>query len=132
VILPEEDTPQKMATQANLVKSSKEDLIFYTMTFRISKSTLLTSLKSTACDFWGLTEKHYRLFSVSGEPISNIADESDSNGRLLTVDKFFETLEAEGGAGDKQEEGHGSRKAILYLSSDALFADLRKAIKAQR
>ena len=36
---------------------------FYTMTFRISKQTELGTLKTIACDYWGLNEKQFKFFN---------------------------------------------------------------------
>jgi hypothetical protein len=37
------------------------------MTFKISKQTDLATLKAVACDFWGLNDKYFRLYTESAE-----------------------------------------------------------------
>ena len=47
----------------------QEEYVFFTSTFRISKQTDLNMLKKIACDFWGLSEKHYKFYDENGKPI---------------------------------------------------------------
>ena len=54
----------------------------YTKTFRISQTTTLASLKTTACEYWGLIEKDFMLYQVYQEQEKtepkDLADEMDS------------------------------------------------------
>ena len=64
----------------------------YTKTFRISQTTTLASLKTTACEYWGLIEKDFMLYQVYQEQEKtepkDLADEMDSKVTKL-VDQLY-------------------------------------------
>ena len=64
----------------------------YTKTFRISQTTTLSSLKTTACEYWGLIEKDFMLYLIYQEQEKtepkDLADEMDSKVTKL-VDQLY-------------------------------------------
>ena len=48
----------------NEVNRKKMRKLMYTKTFRISQTTTLASLKTAACEYWGLIEKDFMLYQV--------------------------------------------------------------------
>ena len=48
----------------NEVNRKRMRKLMYTKTFRISQTTTLSSLKTTACEYWGLIEKDFMLYLI--------------------------------------------------------------------
>ena len=66
----------------NEVNRKRMRKLMYTKTFRISQTTTLSSLKTTACEYWGLIEKDFMLYLIYQEQEKtepkDLADEMDS------------------------------------------------------
>lgn len=95
-----------------MVQTVKDDLNIFTQTFRISKTTNISTLKKVACDFWGLNDKYYKFYDEMFKPIN------DDLNQAITVDKHFEAFGAKGSSGNQR------RTAMFYLGKAGKDEDL--------